>query len=601
MPRYEHWLASGGRSYYPDRVIFLECTGHMEAIDATGTTEVERLDNWTISTLKGREGCYGKARLAAGGDSQSFWNAILPWLSMIGSTYVYSWRAMRNAALLNCFHLIEEGQLVLRGTDAREQSSKRNRWGNTPRGYFVSLDPPTIILMGMPDKRGTLVWLDTRNFGVDRTTVPEDPSAWVNQLAIWYKDVSHGMRGRRLGGWKNTAASMAMSSWKQCGKEHSILVHTHNTALKLERAAYYGGRCEAFHIGEVRGPVYHMDIKAMYPYLCWSNDLPARLIGCWKSPLAAGRKLDMERHNVIADVTIRTDEADYPVRHEGQTVWPVGSFRTSLCGPELQLAEAEQAILAYHSIAAYEPDPILSTWMAKLWEFRNAAEQSRNGLVVATLKALMNCLPGKMGQREMTWQDANSVLADTPWCSWYEEIEEGVATRYRALDWRVQKEVTSGVHAEAVLAVSAYVTSLGRRMLLDAIRLCGRQHVFYCDTDSLFVDREGYLALTNGGASGPTTWGQWQIKGMYDSLIVLGVKHYIADGEVTCSGCPSLQQNQGPSADTVWICGGVMGSLRRGLEPQPIRRLHHWTRQPHYTLGRVDPSGLVSPHVLGGP
>lgn len=600
MPRYEHWLTGGGKPYFPDRVICLECTGHMQAINSSGTTEVEVLDNWYAATLKGREGCYKKVKSVAGGDCQSFWNAILHWVSTTGLTYAYSWRAMRNAALLNCFQLIEKGLLVLKGKDVGRLSSGRNRWETAHGGYFVSLDPPTIILIGMPDKPGTLVWMDTRNFGVDRTTVPDDAAAWSSQLAMWVKDMSQAMRARKLGGWKQTAASTAMSSWKYCGKKHSVLAHTHGTALKLERSAYYGGRCEAFRIGDIQGPVYHMDVKSMYPYLCYTHNLPARLVGCWKTPARAGRQLQRDSQCVIADVTLRTDEAIFPVRHEGQTIWPIGTFRTSLCGPELDVAEQEQAVVEYHSIAAYEPDPILKDWMGQWHQLRTAAEQSNNRLMVAMCKAVMNCLPGKMGQREMMWQDANAVLADTPWCSWYEPTDNGQAVRYRALDWRVQKEVETGIHPEAILAASAYVTSLGRRFLMDEMRRAGRENVYYCDTDSLFVNRQGYLALTYGGASAVTQWGDWQIKGLYDSLIVLGVKHYVADGEITCSGCPSLQQSQGPSADTVWICGGVMGALRQGHQPLPIRRLHHWTRQPHYTLGRVNASGVVSPHIIGG-
>ncbi len=58
-----------------------------------------------------------------------------------------------------------------------------------------------------------------------------------------------------------------------------IQVHPVKPALELERAAYYGGRCETAILGEPVGEVYHLDVNAEYTAIAATQDFPCQFMG----------------------------------------------------------------------------------------------------------------------------------------------------------------------------------------------------------------------------------------------------------------------------------------------------------------------------------
>jgi hypothetical protein len=84
--------------------------------------------------------------------------------------------------------------------------------------------------------------------------------------------------------------------------------------------------------------VYHLDAHALYPSLLASLcELPRARLGYRDMPPRGFAEWLTATHCVIAEVEIETAEplAPYQARPGAPVVWPVGRWRTTLCGPEL--------------------------------------------------------------------------------------------------------------------------------------------------------------------------------------------------------------------------------------------------------------------------
>ncbi|GAH85107.1 unnamed protein product, partial [marine sediment metagenome] len=90
--------------------------------------------------------------------------------------------------------------------------------------------------------------------------------AWKKWITFIYEN--------DLGVWGKTLPSQAFNCYRHRFMPHKIYIHTHEKATALERAGYFGGRCECFQLGYFDdGPFYLLDINSMYPSVI-SRKLP---------------------------------------------------------------------------------------------------------------------------------------------------------------------------------------------------------------------------------------------------------------------------------------------------------------------------------------
>lgn len=509
-------------------------------------------------------------------------------------------------------------------------------------GYLVLEDPPTVALLRLPGRAGSLKWLDVRNYGVSgwpavmETFGRKDDSdpgegkplpwrrSWAAGRAECLAALAEGLQRilveEKLGTMQATAGSQALYSFKRRHYRGGLWVHVHEKALRLERDAYHGGRCEAFVIGAVRGPVYNCDVRSMYPWVCWHNEMPVRLYGYTEDQEVMGQVRSAGRWGMIAEVTVEVPSASYPacrlIGSDGtpkplllgeaqpacaagaRVIYPTGRIRLCLCGPELQDAIDKNIVVAWHRMSWYDMAPVFAGYMASLVSVRKAAERNGDKAVAEWAKRLAVSLPGKLGQHGRYWKMDPLALPHAPYGEWYSFGPDGTRRRHRAIAWRGQTEVEEGETAESIPAVAAWICSLGRLRLLEGLRAAGRNNVYYCDTDSLILRREGWESLLVKGLADADSEGHFRLLGEHKRLVVHGTKHYRLDDVLKCSGLSRRGIVDAPVEGEVWLREWVAQAVKAAQRPEASARKVKATRAAPYLLGQVLPGGKVVPWEL---
>ncbi len=406
------------------------------------------------------------------------------------------------------------------------------------------------------------------------------------------------LRDNDLGGSAATLASQALKTYRYKFLRHDVLIDDNVTALELARSAYHGGRTEVFRLGEIEGPLYLLDVRSEYPTVMQSEEYPTILRGVY-----GGFSLDdlsglLERYAVVADVELSTDEPVYAYKDSSPLLFPIGIFRTVLTSGELLYALRNGHIRQIFQAAVYERAPLFTTFVDRLVELRLAAIVAGDDFAAWTLKLLMNSLYGKFGQRGR--KSKRVATTDDLSVKTWDEIdgETGKHYRMRQLAGLIEQHWTEGESAYSHPAIAAHVTGYGRLYLWDLIRRAGRRHVFYCDTDSVLVDQDGYDRLE------PLT----RVEGLgslhLDKTVKRAVIHTLKDYQLD-----DVKRIKGVRSQATWIDAntvvqekwlGVKSLLMRGDISTPIVRMESKHLRRDYLKGVVLPKGRVRPFDLPG-
>jgi hypothetical protein len=406
------------------------------------------------------------------------------------------------------------------------------------------------------------------------------------------------LRAEGWGSLKRTAGSQALYTWRRAYLTHAVEVHCNETALSLERAAYVGGRCEALTIGPVVGPVYHYDIRSLYPHVCHVLALPAALRSTERLSVPALRATIASGAGAIAEVAIDTPEPAYPATGTRPTAYPVGRYNATLCGAELWDSLRLGRVGGVGRVATYHMNPCLRDYARALWDATCRARARQDTAIVQWLKRLAVSLPGKLGQRGWGWVDAPEVYPIGAWAMWAHHAGDGLVEKRRALAWHCQRSVDEDWANESVPAIAAYVCAAGRMRLLAGIRACGREEVHYYDTDSIICSEAGAARLDRAGLLGTGQWGQFRLVAVYDDAHFWGQKYYRVGDRFVRAGIPSGPAGPADSAAGHWAHSPLKQWLHWGERPRPERQWVEPVYRARVTWGVLDADGRVQPRIV---
>lgn len=596
--RPQHLLRRTTTDRYPSNVICLACDCVWEQAHGGICSETARLVRWVAVGFSGTAGSYGPDHWAEGVTADEWWQALGNHLARRGATVILCQSAGVVCSLLDLWAAVEGGQVDLGGADERDARGPGHN-GQRKANMRCVLECPPVVVEGKVRGFGSgFKILDAANYGLQPDPEGTGARASAARLSRFARNMVGALRDRQLGSLKDTAGSQAAASFKRRHLTHLMQAHNDERALNLEGESYYGGRCEAFRIGRVGGPVYHLDVSAMYPFCARNNYVPVSLSGV-DCGLGAGDQPQLgEGCGLIADVTVETDEPAYPYRNtaDGITVWPVGVFRTVLSGPELQDALSRDRVIRWHRASWYHMAPALKSYAECTLALRD--EHKYNPDMRAWAKALGVCLIGKFGQRERKWVDCHSNVFHGPWDSWYEKREGEQWTRYRSLANYVQREETGGWSYDALPAVASWVTSLARSRLLTMVRCAGWSEVYYLDTDALMVSKDGLCRLADAGWVRDGEPGFLRVKNVSESVDIHGVKAYDEEGRSVRLGRPLSVARGGPGGPRYWAHRTPAGACRERRPPQAVRVAVRHDRTEAYRHGLVCADGTVTPFQL---
>jgi len=404
-------------------------------------------------------------------------------------------------------------------------------------------------------------------------------------------------REHDTGRFSMTKASQSFSCFRHRFMDRKIYIHACDPVIDLERDSYFGGRTEAFFIGEAKGgPFTFLDINSMYPSVMKSHPYPTKLMFYTDTPSAD----DLIRYNgktcMIADCDLETEAAAYALRRDDKLIFPVGRFRTCIASKGIDYALAHNHIRKVHRLAVYQSDYLFGPYVDYFYPLKQAYGEQGNTLYRRIVKIFLNSLYGKFGQKQPILE-----TLDAPQYLDFSRREcFSLATGKR---WIETTGFGKMIHQEgyqngskSFVAIAAHVTEYSRFALFDMLAAVGDQRVLYMDTDSLVLRSEdtGLLARFIH----PQRIGFLAVDKVCERLMLAGLKDYQADDTVKIKGVPKTAQRIAPDTYRYTQFLGQSTHMRLGDVDGVLTQtvLKHLKRT--YDKGTVGPDGWVSPYLL---
>lgn len=340
-----------------------------------------------------------------------------------------------------------------------------------------------------------------------------------------------------VGDIKPTIASCSMYYWRTQFQKETLFVDYEND--ELWRRCLFGGRTEAFHIGNVEKfnlKVY--DINSLYPYVMATKNYPSPNKYYIKKSRSVKQLLSiMDEFEGFAAVKVnhfkRTwglipskDETIQKLVFKSGVYWAIVPFPELRFGLDngLEILEVKEIVFSKRIKSPFHD------YIMKLYNRRKVAPEPEK----TVLKYLMNSLFGKFGEKSHS-KDIYTVK--------YSKREHNrLKNEYgRTVNWKPIKpfsdegyyeiEPESDYMPNTVISWPCYVTSWGRVELMkwfqEVERLGGT--VYYCDTDSVFIDID---LPTTGKELGQMKLENKRIQSIF------APKNYIQDNKEIIKGVP---------------------------------------------------------------
>lgn len=639
MPRLDgaHYLRPAGQTTTPAAVIILdsETRQHYD-----GDREIHTLRCWDACAVWRRDRKRaGQVDWAAGTDRESAAAAVDAWASSAKSVWLYA----HNVA----FDLITTNLGTMLAGRGWELSSRFGLGGaamwcvvHKGRRDRVRSDRPGAG--GQP--RAETAWCHTLTIadsasiwpaplaelaphaGIVKPPLPADgdsDQAWaarchadvdilrrlICQLMDWWD-------AGDMGKWSVTGAALGWQTYRRTLDPRHVVIDHDPDLVAWERRAVYGGRRDAFRIGGLPAGKYgELDFQGAYPTIAATQVLPCKTAG----RLTAGQRaaaLDGQYLRwMIADVTIATDVARWPCRIGGRVFYPVGEFRTTLAGPDLQAAWEHGALAEVHDGYRYIMTGHLAPWARQVLSWIRPKDGETPGAVSAAAKLWSRAVIGKFGQKgwsTVPWQgppdDSWSVEEISDGYTHARGVITGLAGRYY-MSWAD----ADGDHERP--SVLAFVESHVRQRLNELIFSPYGPAVVQCDTDGVMVSHGELRRLaaeqgTTWRGGRPVPWSTEQVIESWDDLAfplkvrdklqfqrveVLGPQHVILDGRPRFAGVPKGAWPQGEGRWTARLWPGMAWQTANGTPDGYVRPIQPYLVVGPYAAGWCLAGGAVRP------
>lgn len=507
--------------------------------------------------------------------------------------------------------------------------------------YFVLDDPPSFIIGTYNGRK--IVWIDTLNYWrtslksignsvnlpkLDMPIGKATKSEWtkyakrdVEILATAVVDLVGYIKNNDLGQFGLSGASMSMSTYRHKFMKHEIFIHDNRGGLSLERNAYYGGRVECFWIGKLtKSDVYKLDINSMYPSVMLGK-FPCKHLRCERKLTSPHFVKEVKEQGIVAHVKLNARKATYPVRLNHKLCFCRGQFETYLAGPELRRAYFNGDIVSILSYSLYDMKPLFVDYVNYFWKERQRYKKEGKDAYQYFVKIFMNSLYGKFGQLgygsvdllpeslERLYLLEGKIMPDCyrtkeqlyregpPQATW-KPLDLDRSLTVRRVNNAVVVKVPIGEHTESFPGIAAYVTSYARELLLKYLNFAGLSNTYYCDTDSLFVNKTGYRRLEQAGVVSATELGKLKLEGISHGATFNCLKDYIFLDDFKRKGIRHDAKQLTHNSYSQIQFEGVKSVLKRGYEPFIDVRTITKQVSRKYDKGTVTKTGHVIPFTL---
>lgn len=325
---------------------------------------------------------------------------------------------------------------------------------------------------------------------------------FFRQLCQWWVDIDGGP-------WGSTTAAMSYQFLKKRITAKTILRHDNQRVAELEESAVFAGRRTTWYVGNIgteedwleypdsapnrsiHGTIldtmYHSDVRSMYPYLLARMPYPVRLLTYMHEPTLSECRDALEMYGVIASVLIRSDVSEYPLRTASGISYPIGVYRTTLCGPELMSALGSGLVQHVYSAAIYVMGMPFRTACDTLLNMRSEYRESGELAWEMFVKNLSNSMSGKLVQRKYDWVADTTASPLSDWGTWTNrDNDTGEIEHYRSVAGMTWHRTLAESYIRPMASAYAYLTAYGRWYMAYIRNICPVGTVLSQDTDGIW-------------------------------------------------------------------------------------------------------------------
>lgn len=549
----------------PSNMIFFDTESWIRPLEGKIKGSSLSLRLWTAIRVRLEKGKITRRKVAYGYDSESFWQFVFAHSDTQRTTWIFAHNLSHDLTQVRFWHKLDDQTFTVQpiySKSKRTDGSFAKSW----QGKLCLDMHPTFMQIRSGRRKFKLVdtcnyWpksllLIGKGFGLEKGSLPtvvNSDQFWleycirdseviekaITEMVItWTKE--------NCGVFQMTAPSLAMTNFRHScdvltpnGASVDIVPTGGTVATALERECYFGGRFQAFYIGERWGKFYQIDCNSLYPFVMRNHNYPRRFMFYEERPNVERIKLATDAYGMCARVFINSRYSTFPVRIDGRQYHCNGKFWTSLCGPELERAIRTCSVDSLSTVQFYSIAPIFRSWVDYWYQRKVRASRhfdNRPGDYEFS-KLILNSLSGKFAQNTIRWTDRIDKIPVVRWGG-YVASESGEASysRFRGVGGNCQELTKEGEPEHAFPAISAYITAYAREYMRDVICVAGDRNVYYMATDSLIVNDIGLTNLQNEGYIHPYELGKFKIEREASYVSICGSNNYTFGETKTLSG-----------------------------------------------------------------
>ena len=413
---------------------------------------------------------------------------------------------------------------------------------------------------------------------------------------------------------KATAGSLSLNAFRHrfYDKETTpIYIHDHRQCITMERKAYKGGISDCYKVGRYKKTLTKLDINSMYPYIMKKHPSPTRLIyyseDKEKEDLKKLLTEQIKHRHIIAEVTIRLPKkyayilTSFTINNEDKKGFLSGEFTETLSTPELEYAIKYGEIITVHKIGIYEKTRIFTEYVDFFYKKRLEYDRQNNGAFSLFCKGMLNNLYGKFGQRggdlEILSENAESDIAK------YTIVDENGQQNIIHMGTKVMRYTKNDDNAyDSFVAIAAMITAYARMYLIEMIIACGREHIYYCDTDSLIVDREGLKNLKRYVDYKGKQLGKLKVEETSDNSVFYRPKFYIFGKEFKCKGVSKKHTVINENSDVITIEQPRFERFKTSMKTKHLSSVRvtkiRKTMTKRYDKGIINEDNTIEPYTI---
>jgi len=590
--RIPHFIKHNRGSGTPQHAIFFDTETTGKVID-DDTIEATLNFGYACYVRRIKRGKWSAPKWARFTSPNAFWAFVHQWVKPKRRLYIFAHNLGFDITQVQGFRILQSegwectsrilGPKILNLTYRKDGASIRlvDTYNYYPMALKALGDMVGLEKYDFPDEADTPELWDTY--------CRRDVEIMVAAMQLWWQRITDW----GMGNFAVTLASQCMNAYRHRFMATPIFIDSNDRANAAGRKSYLGGRTEAFFIGKVPERLWCLDINSMYPYIMKNMLVPYRLSTTRTKiePAALAEILDSQC--VVADVELEVTEAAIPIRHEGRTTWPIGSFNAALTTPELRYALDRGMITKVKYAAFYHQAVLFSEYVDFFYLERLKARKQGDKATEGITKLFLTNLYGKFGQNGQKWDIVGRTDDIMPGHFQVWDSENQELTKYRQFSGLVERLEEKPESRESFPAIAAHITAYARMYLWELMKAAGLENVYYVDTDSLMVNKTGYAALKP--RIDPSELGALKVEWKSDHVVLNGLKDYEIDGRLKAKGIRKNAVQTAPGVFTQEQFRGIEGMIRDGDLDRILIKTVSKTLLRKYLKGQVMESGRVFP------